>query len=82
MSKWRPEDWEETKMMGFKIYYENEPFEAGADAMLEALSKEADKIYEVGQDGYKLVIPLNGKKLAGKLVFIPDEEQDADKTKV
>ena len=63
MSEYRPDGWEETKMLEFTTYYENEPFEAGASAMLKMLREEGVKLRN-----------RSGKQI-GCEVFIPDDKE-------
>lgn len=84
MNTWRPEGWKNPYFRSGdfgdgQISWNEQPefstFEAGADAMLEALKKEATYLKNDGTAPYGYVL---GKilKLAEKgwLVFIPDED--------
>jgi len=87
---WRPEGWKNEHIAsasGEPIYPEHQVFEAGADAMLEALRRQGidQKVYadhlRFGLDrGAKV---LEGKEdtvtyqgVKGTLVFIPDNDDD------
>ena len=54
------------------IVAKHEAFEAGADAMLEGLRKEGDKVYQKGWG--EIRVPIKGE-IKGRLVFIPDETE-------
>jgi hypothetical protein len=83
---WRPEGWKNPYINinpGSWDYFSNEhnpAFEAGADAMLEAIKKQPNSVKvdlefqsvgEVATEYFKIIHP-NGK---GTLVFIPDEKE-------
>ena len=63
---WRPEDWEKNKPPHMTIG-ENNAYEAGADAMLEALEKTPC-------DGTYYVASFVGGGKKWKCLFIPDDE--------
>jgi hypothetical protein len=80
VSKWRPGDWDKTKAIAFgeigeDVDYVGFLFEAGADAMLEALRKNHRSfsprrvLAQQRTDLGYLTTQTNGI-----LVFIPDEE--------
>jgi len=71
--KWRPEGWEnkyDKTPWHTDVDWQQEDvaigFEAGADAMLEALK---------GQGHQNWLASIEGENCQGKWVFIPDEEQ-------
>jgi hypothetical protein len=87
MAKWRPEGWDKNRGKTILLTSPlNEVFEAGSDAMLEALKKQGidHKVYadhlRFGFDrGAKV---LEGKEetvryqgIKGTLVFIPDDKE-------
>lgn len=74
---WRPEGWDKYKLVKHCPYANGEDckrllehFEAGADAMLEALKKKGAMMTPKQM---KLIVP-DRKYPYGYLVFIPDEE--------
>jgi len=85
MNNWRPEDWNpdytitllEDANSGDVAQYTNvivkSAYEAGADAMLEAL-KELGKYYNDVEAPCKTIAVLQEIKERGWLVFIPDKE--------
>jgi len=74
---WRPTDWENPANNAAShgdsgaAEFAN-GFEAGADAMLEALKKGAGQITESSEDSFYVTFPET--KGNGKLVFIPDDD--------
>ena len=91
IKKWRPQGWSypvkntEGQTVYLKVCNclvgqiadDYATFEAGADAMLEALKKKGTKV-EDAEDGFSVRLPdikfLHGIK-RGTLVFIPDDEE-------
>jgi len=82
---WRPDGWvnpyitkvkiwgtNETKDMVLDLEGQDRIFEAGADAMLEALKKDVSAGHTEGRTKEYTVI--NSKGVAGTFVFIPDKE--------
>jgi len=85
---WRPENWEVTRnwtnpdsegWSRLRNQCEIESFEAGADAMLEALRRRGVKIgkgYEAWlKAGQRIRIDVIDCGYKGKLVFIPEDEE-------
>ena len=77
-NKWRPEGWNKIKADAVGVEEEDTKyvameFEAGADAMLEALRKSCNLHFSewLQQEG---VEAFGFKVQPGKWVFIPDEE--------
>ena len=75
---WRPKDWEAIKER-LEITWSSGLFEAGADAVMEALKAEGH--YVKGMESVaaddsvlKFIVP----KEAGWWVFLPDEEQKGE----
>lgn len=81
---WRPKDWERMKPAVVQSRMADNSFEAGADAMLEALRKEGNDVNI--SDGIRLfsggqsftLYHTEGTTSKGKLVFIPDEPEKKD----
>lgn len=58
---WRPKDW--VKGNDINASWDNEDYEAGADAMLEALIKESkEPKYRNGRNGVNVFIPNDTPK--------------------
>lgn len=84
---WRPEGWKncfyvETHRVGDTIYgnfdcVRASAFEAGADAMLEALRKEGQHFSKIDiKSEYEIETrQFNNPVIPGTWVFIPDEEE-------
>jgi len=72
MSDWRPEGWKNPYMgkVGGDL---GNVYQAGADAMLEAI-KQTGEHYSQVDAPYKTIAVLNHIKQSGWLVFIPDGE--------
>jgi len=76
MAKWRPEGWKDyyrvfqnkRKELGISVSQPRPHFEAGADAMLEAMRGIGDKVDK--REAPILYYPLS----KGVLVFIPDND--------
>jgi hypothetical protein len=84
---YRPDDWDEIAFnLGFATPYQcnsnelsvfSEGIEAGADAMLESLIKDGQKVNEYAPNNtyQSLVLPVKNRTVKGTIIFIPDEEE-------
>ena len=71
---WRPNDWKNPyRDKPDEGCFEYQVFERGADAMLEALRGEGERIDKLGDDGFYSWTHSGIASSKGYVVFIPDD---------